>query len=109
MRPLLASWARQASAWTPTCEAANNQNALHAIAAIRSRTGAKYSPPRERRFGAVIAMVIPAPLITNLGNKAVSAVPIKLTHFNRAPFSASQTAAMAASTLSDDEFSKGDL
>jgi hypothetical protein len=25
-------------------------------------------------------MVIPAPLITNLGNKAVIAIPIKLTH-----------------------------
>src|ERR1700760_5199302 len=82
MRPLLASWARQASAFTSTCEAAKNQNALHAIAAIRSRTGAMYSPQRERRLGATTAMVIPAPLITNLGNKAVIAIPIKLPHFH---------------------------
>ena len=26
--------------------------------------------------------VIPAPLIANLGNKAVTALPIKLTHFH---------------------------
>ena len=43
-----------------------------------------YSPQRERRFGAVITMVIPAPLITNSGNKAVIVVPIKLTHFHAA-------------------------
>jgi hypothetical protein len=40
------------------------------------------SPQRERRLGALMAMVIPAPLITNLGNKAVIVIPIKLTHFH---------------------------
>ena len=63
-------------------EAAKNQNAVHAIAAIRSRTGARYSPQRERRFGAIITLVIPAPLMSNSGNKAVIASPIKLTHFH---------------------------
>jgi hypothetical protein len=33
-------------------------------------------------FGAILVSVIPAPLITNLGNKAVIALPIKLTHFH---------------------------
>ena len=40
------------------------------------------SPQRERRLGVTTISVIPAPLITNSGNKAVIAVPIKLTHFH---------------------------